>query len=172
MGMLMVMDKVVVFPSELGWMAIVGRGDVLRALTFGHASADRALRSLDRSLLAEASQGPWNRRLVQRLQAYADGAPDDFRDVAIDPGPLGEFPSRVVSRCRGIDYGKTLTYGQLAAEAGRPRAARAVGNCMARNRIALVVPCHRVVRAGGLPGCYSAPGSTRMKQRLLAMECR
>jgi methylated-DNA-[protein]-cysteine S-methyltransferase len=95
---------------------------------------------------------------------------DDFRDVLIDPGPQTEFQRLVVDHCRQIPPGATLTYGELAARAGRPRSARAIGNCMAANRIPLIVPCHRVVGAdGGLRG-YSANGGLRLKQRLLDLE--
>ena len=73
--------------------------------------------------------------LVHRLQAYASGAPDDFRDIRIDPGPPSEFQRRVLNQCRRVAYGSTISYGELAAKAGYPGAARAVGNCMAANRI-------------------------------------
>jgi methylated-DNA-[protein]-cysteine S-methyltransferase len=63
-----------------------------------------------------------------------------------------------------------MTYGALAATAGHPRAARAVGNCMAGNCVPLIVPCHRVVRAGGDIGPYSAAEGSATKRRLLEME--
>ena len=66
--------------------------------------------------------------------------------------------------------GTTLSYGQLAARAGSPRACRAVGNCIAGNKIPIVIPCHRVVLSGGGIGKYSAPGGARMKKRLLMIE--
>jgi methylated-DNA-[protein]-cysteine S-methyltransferase len=62
------------------------------------------------------------------------------------------------------------TYGDLAAAIGSPGAARAVGSVMARNCFPLIVPCHRVLGAGGSLGGYSAPDGLRMKRRLLAME--
>ena len=96
----------------------------------------------------------------------------DFRDVAVDPGALTPFWEVVVRQCREIPYGRTMSYGQLAARAQSPRAARAVGNCMARNRIPLIIPCHRVIAASGGPGPYSAPGGTAMKRRLLLLEAR
>jgi methylated-DNA-[protein]-cysteine S-methyltransferase len=160
----------VVLHSPLGWMALIGAGHVLRQLTFGHSSAQAAVRALDRRLVAKAVRGTWNAPLVRRLLAYAAGRPADFADVEIDPRGLSAFQRRVVEHCRRIPYGKTLTYGQLAAKAGSPRAARAVGNCMAANRIPLVVPCHRVLPASGRPGAFSAPGGTNMKKRLLALE--
>ena len=88
----------------------------------------------------------------------------------IDLGWTTEFQRRVIRRCRRIPYGKTATYGQIASAAGSPGAARAVGSCMAANRFPLIVPCHRVVRSGGGIGAFSAPGGTRTKRRLLAME--
>jgi len=63
-----------------------------------------------------------------------------------------------------------LTYGQLATRAGSPRSARAVGNVMASNRVPLIIPCHRVVAAGGALGGFSAPHGTRLKRRLLKLE--
>jgi methylated-DNA-[protein]-cysteine S-methyltransferase len=83
---------------------------------------------------------------------------------------LTDFQQRVVRECRRIPYGHTLAYGELAVRAGSPHAARAVGGVMARNRIALVIPCHRVVGSAGKLGGYSAPDGIRMKTRLLELE--
>lgn len=170
----------VTVPSSLGWIALVGTGGVLKQLTFGHGSSQAAVTALDPKLLENALRGTWNLGtgnlgtgnvdLLGRLQAYASGKPVDFRDVKIDTRPLTDFQRRVVRHCRRIPYGETLSYGQLAAKAGSSRAARAVGNCMAANRFPLVVPCHRVIPADGRPGAFSAPGGTRTKQRLLALE--
>ena len=162
----------VVFASPLGWIAQVGHGNVLGRVTFAHPSADAAIRALDTKLLENARLGKWNDSLVQRLQAYTRGTPVDFADVQLDLQRLTDFQRRVVRHCRNIPYGKTVTYGQLAAKAGSPRAARAVGNCMANNRFPLIVPCHRVVSAAGRMGGFSAPGGTRLKERLLALEAR
>jgi methylated-DNA-[protein]-cysteine S-methyltransferase len=163
-------DVVVVFQTALGWSALIGSGRVLKQLTFGHSSRQAALRSLDPQLVENAAEGTWNEPLVRRLQSYASAAPADFREVPIDPGPLTPFRRRVIDCCRQIPYGHTLSYGELAAEAGSPHAARAVGNCMAANRIPLVIPCHRVIAADGRPGPFSAPRGTEMKKRLLALE--
>jgi methylated-DNA-[protein]-cysteine S-methyltransferase len=156
--------------GPLGWMALVGAGNTLKQLTFGHASAQAAVRALDRRIAADATHGTWNPPLIRRLLAYAAGRPTDFSDVEIDLDSLSDFQRRVVAHCRRIPYGKTLTYGQLAAKAGSSRAARAVGNCMAANRYPLVVPCHRVLPANGQAGAFSAPGGAAMKKRLLALE--
>ena len=164
-------DAIQVFSTKLGWMAIRGADQTLRALSFGNESPDAAIAAV------EQGDGPadvrsWNKALARRLRAYAAGDPDDFSDLDIALPPRGTFRRRVLEACRQIPYGETRTYGELAAAAGSPGAARAVGNCMARNCIPLVVPCHRVVPSAGKFGRFSAPGGTATKQRLLTMEAR
>jgi methylated-DNA-[protein]-cysteine S-methyltransferase len=162
-------NRLVVFPTRLCWIALLGCGNVVRNLGLGGLPRD-AIAALSPDLLQTAEERNWNCSLVRRLKAYAEEGIDDFRDVAIDPGPQTEFRLLVIDHCRKIPPGATLTYGELAAWAGRPRAARAVGHCMASNRIPLIVPCHRVVGAdGGLRG-YSANGGLRLKQSLLDLE--
>jgi methylated-DNA-[protein]-cysteine S-methyltransferase len=166
-------EEILVFSNPLGWIAVRTVGKIVRQLTFGHRTRDAAVRAITPiapRLPTTSPENWWQQGLARRLDAYAQGVPMDFCDMALDPGPMTAFQSRVSQLCRGIPYGKTLTYGQLAALAGVPGAARAVGNCMASNPIPLLIPCHRVVRASGGPGSYSAPGGGRVKQRLLMME--
>jgi methylated-DNA-[protein]-cysteine S-methyltransferase len=168
-------DRVAVFPSALGWMALVGSSPAskqlrLKQLTFGHASPGAALTGLNLAVEEVPAVEDWNPRLVRRLQAYADGRRDDFADVPLDESEQTAFQREVVRHCRRIGYGRTLTYGALAVLAGCPRAARAVGNVMRVNGTPLVVPCHRVVAAGAGLGGYSAGEGVRMKLRLLELE--
>jgi methylated-DNA-[protein]-cysteine S-methyltransferase len=162
-------------------MGLAWRDELLCALVFGHASSRRAQAALGRllQLLDQSDRGDSSRtaadvpqveQLIDALRAFADGQPVDFRHVAIDTGHLTPFARRVTAACRRIPWGQTRTYGQLAAACGRPHAARAVGQVMAANRWPLVVPCHRVLAAGGHLGGYSAPRGLAMKRRLLAME--
>lgn len=167
----MPMDSLYAFPSCLGWMAIAGSGNFVRQLTFGHASRLEAIQSLSDALVDTAAKSKnWCPDLVSRLQAYAKGQAVDFLDIVCDPGPLTDFRRRVLQGCRQIRYGHTVTYGQLAASVGNGLAARAVGSCMASNRIPLIIPCHRVVSSCGSLGGFSAPGGVSMKHRLLTME--
>ena len=85
-----------------------------------------------------------------------------------DLGSLPEFTRKVLRLCGRIPPGSVRTYGQLAAAAGRPGAARAVGQAMAANPLPLVIPCHRVVRSGGFIGGYT--GGTAWKEFLLGRE--
>lgn len=163
---------IVAFPSELGWMALIGAEDVVLQLVFGHNSPQAAIRALDAELADDARIGQGHQQLAERLQAFAAGERVDFADVRIDLGPQTDFQRRVVKHCRRIPFGRTLTYGELARRAGSPRAARAVGNTMATNRTPLIVPCHRVVPASAGVGRYSAGEGTRTKLRLLEAEAR
>jgi O-6-methylguanine DNA methyltransferase len=106
--------------------------------------------------------------LAGRFAAFFAGARDDFADVALELEGFTPFELALVEAARGIAYGETVTYGELAALAGRPRAHRAAGSFCARNRFALVVPCHRVVGASGLGG-YGSLG-LGYKRRLLELE--
>jgi methylated-DNA-[protein]-cysteine S-methyltransferase len=106
--------------------------------------------------------------LAERLRRYFGGAPDDFADVEIDLVGATAFQRAVTEVLRAVPYGETVTYGELAALAGHPNAQRAAGTFCAGNRFAIVVPCHRVVAAGGL-GSYGSLG-IEYKRRLLALE--
>jgi methylated-DNA-[protein]-cysteine S-methyltransferase len=172
-------DTLLVFPSKLGWMAAVVAGATVKRLTFGHGSAAAARRAvgcvLARTVVMKSSKDAAcvqarTLRVVRRLRAFAAGEADALDDIPVDPGPLSDFQRRVLHECRRIPYGHTLSYAELATKAGCPGAARAVGNCMAGNRIPLIIPCHRVVCVDGRLGSYSAPGGSQMKRRLLALE--
>jgi methylated-DNA-[protein]-cysteine S-methyltransferase len=106
--------------------------------------------------------------LVERLVAYFAGEVVSFDDVDLDLDELTPFQRRLAAALRGVPRGEVVTYGELAALAGRPRAPRAAGTFCARNRLAVFVPCHRVVSAGGL-GSYGELGLS-YKRRLLELE--
>jgi len=171
----------VAFATELGWMALAQHDEVLAGVVFGCASKRQATQSLRQNLawgaaspivdVLETEEHPTSiTGVVERLEAYAAGEDVDFSDVAVDEQHLTDFGRRIVKACRRIPRGRTRSYGELAASCGSPGAARAVGQVMARNRYPLIVPCHRVLAAGGLLGGFSAPQGLAMKRRLLALE--
>jgi methylated-DNA-[protein]-cysteine S-methyltransferase len=159
----------VTFPSELGWMALAGCGSRVSRLAFGQSNEAAARRDLGLPRGAVRND-VWFAELVERLQAYARGALDDFRDVAVDLDERTEFESMVAERCRQIPAGATLSYAGLAASVGRRGAARAVANVMRTNRVPIIIPCHRVVGSDGRMHGYSAAGGIDTKKRLLALE--
>lgn len=110
------------------------------------------------------------RRVVRRIQRHLEGCPQDFGDVELDLGGATPFACAVYAAARTVAPGRLTTYGDLAGLVGRPGASRAVGRAMAHNRIPLIVPCHRVVSAGGELGGFSAHGGSTTKLRLLVLE--
>ncbi len=109
--------------------------------------------------------------LQKALRQYFDGKQVDFRGwPCVDTACTSDFGTAVLKECRKIKYGQTITYGELAHRAGKPGAARAVGTILARNPVLLLIPCHRVLRADGSLGGFSAAGGIGMKKRLLDLE--
>jgi methylated-DNA-[protein]-cysteine S-methyltransferase len=117
----------------------------------------------------QVTQRPGRSRwIVERLQQYFAGEPVSFDDVPVDLEHETPFLERCARALRTIPRGEVVTYGELAALAGAPNAARAAGTFCARNRLGLFVPCHRVVSAGGIGG-YGSYG-VEYKRRLLELE--
>jgi len=159
-----------VFETELGWIAMTGQGDVLHALVFGQDSPRAAAAALE-AKGGLAGDRAWKTPLERRLKRFARGEQDDFRDVRLAPFWTSEFQRQVLEHCRRIAYGGKRSYAELATLAGSPGAARAVGTVMRKNRIPLIIPCHRVVGSSGLGGYSGAAGITT-KRRLLELESR
>jgi len=107
---------------------------------------------------------------VDLLSALLAGDDVELTDVQLDLDGIPDFDRRVYAAARALPRGITATYGELARRVGVPGAAQAVGQAMGHNRFPLVVPCHRVVAAGGGNGGFSAPGGVDTKLRLLALE--
>jgi len=159
-----------VFPSDLGWIAVCWTGQALEGFTLGHPSAQAAAAATSAICAISSNPPEFVLRLAERIQSYAAGTDEDFSDVPLDLSHLTEFQRRVVKECRRIRVGQTLSYADLAAKAGSPGAARAVGNTMARNRFPIVVPCHRVIGSAGSLGGFSAPSGISLKRRMLDLE--
>ncbi len=104
---------------------------------------------------------------AEQLQRYFKGEETSF-DVQIDLSATTIWQRKVLETCRQVPFGKTITYGDLAAKSGSPRAARAVGRALAINPVPVIIPCHRVVAADGELGGYS--GGIHIKMMLLKLE--
>jgi methylated-DNA-[protein]-cysteine S-methyltransferase len=108
--------------------------------------------------------------LCQDIQAYFDGAPIWPPWELLDLRGRTPLQGLVLKTVATVPHGTTRTYGQIAAQIGRPRACRFVGTTLARNPFPVVIPCHRIVRADGSPGSFS--GGAELKRRMLALEER
>jgi O-6-methylguanine DNA methyltransferase len=118
----------------------------------------------------EQAPSPAARRAIDGICALLRGELTDLSGVALDMTHVPPFHRRVYEAARGIGPGATLSYGEIAARVGSPGAARAVGQALGRNPFAIVVPCHRVLAAGGKAGGFSAGGGVATKLRMLSIE--
>ncbi|NNJ25311.1 methylated-DNA--[protein]-cysteine S-methyltransferase [Alienimonas chondri] len=164
-----------VFETDLGWFAVSGAGERVTNLSIGHPTSLAAATAVGadaKSAGGEAADGvarDWYPALTDALNRYAAGEPVDLAAFPVGE-PTTPFARKVVASLRRVPRGETVSYAELARQAGSPKAARAVGGVMRSNRVPLLVPCHRVVGAGGRLGGFSAPTGVELKKRLLALE--
>lgn len=162
-----------VFATPRGFVAIAWSADGITSLRLpvgSPAAAERALaRRVPRAL--RATPPAEIAAVIEAAKRYFGGEPVDFSGVAVDLGEQDAFCARVYALVRQVGWGQTTTYGAIAKEldAG-PEAARDVGRAMAANPVPLIVPCHRVLAAGGKIGGFSAPGGSDTKMRMLELE--
>lgn len=110
------------------------------------------------------------RDAAKQIFAHLAGAPRELARIPLDLGAVSAFEEKIYRALQDVPSGQTTTYGALARAVGSPGASRAVGRAMAKNPVPLLVPCHRVLAAGGNPGGFSAYGGLVTKERLLAVE--
>jgi len=161
-----------VFDTVIGRCVIAwgARGIACVQLPEASEPATRA-RVLQRFPRAKEAPPPSEaKRARDRIIAHLRGEPGDLASVPLDMDLVPPFHRRVYEAARRIPWGATMTYGALAARTGAAGSARAVGQALARNPFAIIVPCHRVVAAGGRTGGFSANGGVLTKSRLLAIE--
>jgi methylated-DNA-[protein]-cysteine S-methyltransferase len=109
-------------------------------------------------------------RAIEAMGALLRGESSELRSIALDLDGVAEFERSVYEVARTIPPGTTLSYGEIAQRLGAPGTAREVGQALGRNPFPIVVPCHRVVAAGGRLGGFSARGGAVTKRRLLSVE--
>ena len=110
------------------------------------------------------------RRAVDDVIALLRGEPRELSHVTIDTEGVSDFSRRVYLVARSIRAGATLSYGEIAERLGDRHLARDVAQALGQNPFPIIVPCHRVLAAGGKMGGFSAPGGVRTKLRLLSIE--
>ena len=156
-------------PTEFGWAGIMVGGQMIHRIKFGFPSEIALLRSFDEHFDVRRPKRNGEYKWLSCIQKFLDGNKVDLSTLPVDFEGFTNFQKSVLMNCQKISYGRTLSYGQLAAKSKSPRAARAVGSIMKINRVPLVIPCHRVVASNGIGG-YSAGDGIEIKRKLLAME--
>ncbi|KPL22410.1 MAG: hypothetical protein AMJ93_07260 [Anaerolineae bacterium SM23_84] len=160
---------IVACSTAWGWMGVAASRAGLLGTTLPVSSRQKALASLlQRCPPAEEGISSILASMQEKLLRYFNGEGVSFDDVALDVSGATRFQIRVWEIVRSIPRGEVGSYGWVAAQAGSPRGARAVGQVMAANPFPIVVPCHRVVgQDGRLTGFGGGPD---MKRRLLELE--
>jgi methylated-DNA-[protein]-cysteine S-methyltransferase len=153
------MPQWITFATALGRLRLAWTADGISALRF--------TKGLDReeSITAPA----WVHEAIRLLLSHLAGQPQKLTEIPLDLSDLTPFQRRVAEVLRATAPGQTISYGEVALLAGRPGAARAVGQAVKANPILILIPCHRVVAANG-PGGWSAFGTPERKARLLKLE--
>ncbi|HUU55557.1 MAG TPA: methylated-DNA--[protein]-cysteine S-methyltransferase [Armatimonadota bacterium] len=153
--------------TPLGWVAAVARSGHLIATSLPQPTSEEAVAAC-RVEAAPARPDDLLAALSRDLRRYFDGQPVDFTRYPVDLTGRPPFHRSALLTARRIPYGEARTYGWLAKQSGRPRAARAAGQAMRANPLPLVIPCHRVVGAGGALTGFG--GGLALKQALLELE--
>lgn len=164
-----------VFETAAGFCAIAWSDAGIARFHLPTSTAEATERSLRRRLIdGEPATPPAEvSAVIEAAKRYFAGEKVDFSNVSLDLHGHDEFFLEIYAAARRVGWGQTTTYGSLAKELGAgPEAARDVGQAMAKNPVPLIIPCHRVLAAGGKLGGFSAPGGSTTKQRMLEMEGR
>jgi methylated-DNA-[protein]-cysteine S-methyltransferase len=160
------------FPTAIGACGIGWGAQGITGVSLPEAHEER-LRARFTARFPQASEAqptPAVARAIERVQALLRGERDDLQDIALDDAEVPSFNKRVYDIARRIPPGSTRTYGDIAKELGDPLLAREVGQALGRNPFPIIVPCHRVLAAGGKTGGFSATGGVETKFRMLAIE--
>ena len=160
------------FDTPIGACGIAWSVDGVKGVHIPEADAGRTRARLQRRFpdAVEAEPPAAVADAIAGIRALTGGEKRDLTGVALDLADVADFPRRVYAVARTVGPGETITYGQIATRLGDPTAARAVGEAMGRNPFGIVVPCHRVLAAGGKLGGFSANGGVATKLKLLEIE--
>ena len=168
-----VQHRYFIFDTPAGFCAIAWHDAGITRLQLPMQSEPAAERLLLQRLPTASSAAPTAEvaEVIAAIKRYFAGEKIDFSEVRLDLGGQEALFRRIYEAARRVAWGQTTTYGTLARELGAgPEAARDVGQAMARNPVPLIIPCHRVLAAGGKLGGFSAPGGVTTKTHMLALE--
>lgn len=154
--------------SPVGDILVAASDDGVCDLSYlDHRDSYDILRELERRGFLVHENASAVKPAIEQLREYFAHERKEF-DLPVDLTGVTEFTQKVLGAANHIPYGKVRTYGEVAGEIGKPRASRAVGNALGRNPVAVIIPCHRVIRSSGAMGWYT--GGPEIKRALLGIE--
>jgi methylated-DNA-[protein]-cysteine S-methyltransferase len=160
------------FETAIGRCGIVWSERGIVGVQFPEGSEQATRNRLQRRFpnAREAAAPPSVLRTIEEIVALLSGERRDLKDAVLDCAAVPDFNRRVYDVARTIPPGSTLSYGEVAERLGDRSLARDVAQALGQNPFPIIVPCHRVMAAGGKTGGFSAPGGVRTKLRLLSIE--
>ncbi|HET6221124.1 MAG TPA: methylated-DNA--[protein]-cysteine S-methyltransferase [Dongiaceae bacterium] len=168
----MTTDSFTLFETAIGWCGLVWGERGIVGVQLPEADEAKTRARLRRRFpgTREAAAPPQVQRAIDGITTLLRGEATDLSGVALDMERVPPFNRQVYEVARTIPPGATLSYGEIAARLGDPSLARDVGQALGQNPFAIIVPCHRVLAAGGKIGGFSANGGIMTKRRMLAIE--
>jgi methylated-DNA-[protein]-cysteine S-methyltransferase len=167
-------DRYTSFETAHGFVALAWNDEgAITALRLPSSSAAEAERAVHRRLPKAVPGEPPTAiaGAIEAIRRYFEGEAIDFAALPLDLGEQSPLFSQIYAAVRALKWGESTTYGAVAkAVGGGPELARSVGQAMGANPVPLIVPCHRVLAAGGRIGGFSAPGGSNAKARMLELE--
>jgi methylated-DNA-[protein]-cysteine S-methyltransferase len=162
------------FDTPLGMCAVAWNGRGLVGVQLPERDPGTTERRIVARVRSAGAAAPpdWVQGLIEDIRRYLRGDKVDFSTVAVDLDGVDDLRLRIYAALRQLRFGETTTYGNLARALGvnEWQGARDVGEAMGRNPVPIVIPCHRVLAAGGKIGGFSAPGGAATKRKLLMLE--
>ena len=162
--------KYTIFKTKWGYFDLAGTTQTLLRTHLPEPEPEKVKSALLSNLPAHQYDKTLFKSLQHRIAAYFEASCANFDDIPVVLDGLSGFAQLVLTACRDIAFGQTISYGQLAKRLGRAGADRAVGAALAKNPLPLIIPCHRVICSNGKVGGFSAAGGVDLKEKLLALE--
>jgi methylated-DNA-[protein]-cysteine S-methyltransferase len=163
--------KYTIFETRWGYFGLASIEKALIRTVLPLANREKAKNRLLKNISAADYDSHLFSRLQKQIIAYFEGSYVNFdTNIPLMLTGFSKFGTSILTACRDITFGQTISYRQLACKVGHPDAARAAGGVMAKNPIPLIIPCHRVLLSDGSMGGFSAPGGVTLKKRLLTLE--
>jgi methylated-DNA-[protein]-cysteine S-methyltransferase len=161
------MEFVSRFETELGAGVVISSEKGIRRVVL---PSNDGMRPQGEIVPSGGVTSPLSERAARMLENYFKGISQNFVELPVDLGEFPPFRARILMLIRSIPHGEVKTYGEVAAMAAVPGAARAIGGAMASNPVPIIIPCHRVVGVNGKLTGFTAPGGLTVKKYLLRLE--
>ena len=165
------LEKYTIFPTKWGYFGLAGTETTLCRTCL----PDRKKEAIKARLIENGSEPKFDSGYFKNLQdqivSYYEETHVDFDpEIPISLDGFRPFSTLVLTMCRELKFGQTMSYSALAGKSGQPSAGRAAGSALARNPMPLIIPCHRVFRTDGGLGGFTTPGGVEVKKKMLELE--